>query len=417
MGPSRVGSNTRRYLRILYIATAYPRSESDAITPWLVETVDRLRAMGHHTTVFTSSYCGLGNQVLHGSPVVRFRYFFQRWEKLTHDETAVDRVRKGLLNKLLALSYMAFGSLAIWRLCRRENYDIIHVHWPLPHAAFGWIAARACRAPMVISFHGVELMWVLHGFKVMRPFVRWAIRAAAAITANSTHTVNAIQSLQNRPVDIVPFGAAVGNFPEAPHLSISKKNNILFVGRLVERKGIPYLVEATAILAREMQVHLDIVGSGPEEGRLRDLVRAQGYSSFVTMHGNVSADELHRHYSTCNVFVLPAIVDSKGDTEGLGVVIIEAMHYRRPVVASGVGGIVDLVIDGETGLRTPPADSAALASALRRVLTDESLASRLAQGGFEHVRSSYSWPGIIARLDGIYQRVATPQNRRLHDVS
>ena len=393
-------------MKILYIATAYPRSESDAITPWLVETVDRLRASGHEVTMFTSSYRGLGNQVFHGTPVVRFRYFLRRWETLTHDETAVDRVRRGMRNKVLALFYMIMGTWSVWRLCRKNEYDIIHVHWPLPHAVFGYVAALTCRAPMIISFHGVGLMWVKRGMRVMRPFLRWAIRKAAAITANSTHTVKAIQELHHKHVDIVPFGAAVGEFKDLPATTSGDRRELLFVGRLVERKGIPFLMDATAILARDIPVHLNVVGSGPDLERLKQRVKDRSHEAFVTMHGNVSPEQLHQQYSNCDVFVLPAVVDSKGDTEGLGVVIIEAMYYRKPVVASGVGGIVDLVIDDETGIRTPPGDSNALAAAIRRVLEDRETATRLANGGRNHIDKNYSWPGIIRKLDGVYRRVA-----------
>ena len=117
----------------------------------------------------------------------------------------------------------------------------------------------------------------------------------------------------------------------------------------------------------------------------------------------MAKEELTRQYSRCDAFVLPAIVDSRGDTEGLGVVIIEAMSYRRPVVASGVGGIVDLVIDEQTGLQVPPKDSQALARAIARVLTDPDLAQRLSRAGYDHVQQNFSWPAIIKRLDDVYR--------------
>ncbi len=392
-------------MRILYIATAYPRSEQDIITPWLVETVVRLRKRGFDVTMFTSSYRGLGNQIISGVPVIRFRYFFKRWETLTHDETAVDRVKRGLGYKLMAIFYVLFGTWAIWRLCRSQRFDIIHVHWPLPHAVFGYLAARICKAPIVISFHGVTLMWVRRELRIMKPFLCWTIRKADAITANSTHTAKAIQQIVDRPVSIVPFGAAVGQFPSTAPVTKGKEKQLLFIGRLVERKGIPYLIEAVEILSRELPVKLNIIGYGPDEPMLRELIRQKGLGRTVIMHGKVTPQQLHDHYLNCDVFVLPAVVDAKGDTEGLGVVLIEAMSYHKPVVASGVGGIVDLVIHNKTGLRTPPGDSRALAAAIRSILTDPELAQRLAEGGYQHVKADYSWPRIISRLEDIYHRL------------
>ena len=390
-------------MKILYITTAYQRSASDVITPWLVETITRLRSAGHDVRVFTSSYRGLGNQVVAGVPVYRFRYSPSRWEDLTHDEMAMDRIKRGIRYKLLLVSYLLCGTAAAWRLCRRERFDIIHVHWPLPHSLFGYAAARASRAPTVISFHGAELMVVNNVVRLAKPFLRWAIRTAGAVTANSTHTVKAIQRIYDRPVAIVPFGTAAGACSESEQPRPGGTKQLLFVGRLVERKGIPYLIEALDILAKQFPVHLNIVGSGPEEPHLQELTRSRGLEQSITFHGRISPDELARHYSRCDAFVLPAIVDSRGDTEGLGVVIIEAMSYRRPVVASGVGGIVDLVIDGQTGLRVPPEDSPALARAIARVLTDPDLAQRLGRAGYDHVQQNYSWPAIIKRLDDLYR--------------
>lgn len=393
--------------RVLYIVTAYPRSETDVITPWLVETIRLLDERQIDITVFTSAYRGLGNQTVSGTAVVRFRYFPRRWEDLTHDETAIDRVRQGFINKLKAASYLLCGTFAVWRLCRRQRFDIIHVHWPLPHYLFGWAARLACGAPIVISFHGAELMAVRHGMRPLRPFLWWAIGGAAAITANSTHTVRQIQSIRNRPVTIVPYGTTAGEYSSERPAAPQPVKQILFCGRLVERKGVPYLIEATAMLLRELQVHLDIVGTGPDEPALRSLVQKHNLEQHVTFHGFVSTQRLESLYRNCDLFVLPAVIDSKGDTEGLGVVIIDAMSHRKPVVASGVGGITDLVIDNQTGLAVPPADPAALAAAMRRLLTDGALARRLAEAGYQHVRKNYSWQTITERMIAIYSRLLT----------
>src|SRR2546421_736814 len=137
-----------RGVRILHVVTAFPTTEQDVITPWLVELLKRLRAAGHDVEVFTSAYKGKGDQVFAGIPVHRFRYFFAPWENLTHEETAPDRMKRSLLYRLMPLPFVLAGMFAIWRLARRERYDLIHVHWPLPLALFGWAAQRAHPAPL-----------------------------------------------------------------------------------------------------------------------------------------------------------------------------------------------------------------------------------------------------------------------------
>src|SRR5437762_11221426 len=140
-------------MRILHVVTAFPRTPDDVIVPWLVELLKRLRAAGHEVEVFTSSYRGAPDEVFAGIPVHRFRYFLRRWENLTHEETAPDRMRRSLLYRVLPLLFVAAGMLAIWRHCRRQRYDVIHVHWPMPLALLGWAAQRAHRAPLVSTFY------------------------------------------------------------------------------------------------------------------------------------------------------------------------------------------------------------------------------------------------------------------------
>jgi glycosyltransferase involved in cell wall biosynthesis len=246
--------------------------------------------------------------------------------------------------------------------------------------------------------------------KLLRPLLYWAIKGCDAVTANSTHTVKAIQDIFNRPVSIVPYGTTAGEYSDEARTQPNPVRQLLFVGRLVERKGVPFLVEATRLLSRELPVHLNIVGTGPDEVALRRQVGNHKLEQLVTFHGFVSSGDLSELYRNCDAFVLPAVIDSKGDTEGLGVVLIDAMSHRRPVVASGIGGIVDLVINEKTGLSVPPADAEALTAALRRVLTDSELAARLARGGFDHIQENYSWPAIIRRLQRIYIRLHTGEN-------
>jgi glycosyltransferase involved in cell wall biosynthesis len=99
---------------------------------------------------------------------------------------------------------------------------------------------------------------------------------------------------------------------------------------------------------------------------------------------------------------LPSIHDRRNDTEGLGVVLLEAMSYGVPVIGSAVGGIPDIIVDGETGLLVPPHDSAALAGALERLAHDSVLAARLGLAGYRHVRSNFSWDRIVTEWEECY---------------
>jgi len=423
-------------MKVLYITTAFPRYEGDVITPWLVETIKRLKERGIETEVFTSSYKGLRDQKIYGINTKRFRYFLKKWEDLTHEETTPDRLKRGIRYKILVLFYLLGGIIGIIRLCKKGSYDIIHVHWPFPHAIFGYLAKNLCNAKMVSSFYGVGLKWIKNKMPFFIPFLKWAINKSDAVTAISTYTAREINEIiDKKKVTVIPFGAAItGTQPVAQGFSLATKNhspNILFVGRLVERKGVKYLIEALDICRHEFPAKRDlphiaglrqgrdaakggdnscstiltIVGEGPERANLEQLVTKMGLSHRVTFTGRISHDELKECYKNCDVFVLPACIDSKGDTEGLGVVLIEAMSYKKPVIASRVGGIVDIIKDRETGLLVPEKNPIKLADAIYEVLDNKALANRLGEAGEKFIKANFSWEKIIDKLIETYNEV------------
>ena len=179
---------------------------------------------------------------------------------------------------------------------------------------------------------------------------------------------------------------------------------MLFVGRHIERKGIEHLVDAMAFLDGE-RFRLKIVGGGDLTERLKERARRTG-DARIEFTGKLSSEALARAYAEADVFVLPAVVDSKGDTEGLGVVLIEAAEMGLPLVASDVGGIPDVVVDGESGLLVPPADPRALARALGRLADEPVLAARLVEGARARTRRFFSWEVVIPALKAVYERVA-----------
>jgi glycosyltransferase involved in cell wall biosynthesis len=394
-------------VKVLYIVTAYDRHPGDGITPWLVETILRLGDAGVDVEVLAPSYRGLASGPVNGVMVHRFRYAPARIEDLTHDQTAPDRVRERPAYLGLVPAYLAGGVRAARRLARTGAYDVVHVHWPLPHALLGWAARRAGGTPLVCSFYGVELTFARgSGLPFLVPFLRRAIRTADAVTAISTYTAGLVRGYYDRPVDLIPFGATIPFPPAIPAAPASPPFRLLFVGRLVERKGVRYLLDAVARARRQTDVRLDVVGEGPIRPALERHAATVGLGDAVRFHGFVSSDQLVRRYAQCNAFVLPAVVDEKGDIEGLGVVIIEALAYGRPVVASGAGGITDIVEHERTGLLVPPADVEALARAILDLARDPERAARLAQAGREDVAARFSWSAVTGKLVALYDRLA-----------
>jgi glycosyltransferase involved in cell wall biosynthesis len=391
-------------MRILHIVTAFPRHADDPIAPWLVELLHRLRARGHEIEVLASSYKGQGEQSHDGICVHRFRYFPARWERLTHEETAPDRMRRSPLYAVMPLFFLVGGMRRAWQLARRERYDIVHVHWPMPMALLGWAARRARRMPMVTTFYGIELRWVQSRLPFLRWLVRWAARASAQAVAISTYTARELRRFADVPIEVIPYTAELAP-PSSPRVaSRGADRSILFVGRLVERKGVSYLIRALGTVRQRTPARLVVIGDGPERPRLEQLARDVGVAAHVDFRGRVSHDQLRDAYTAADAFVLPSVLDARQDTEGLGVVLLEAMNYSVPVIASDVGGITDIVQHERTGLLVPPGDEVALGNALMRVLGDAVLAHSLGESGYRLVRETFSWDRIVDRWEAVYAR-------------
>lgn len=427
-------------MRVVHVVTAFPRHADDPITPWLVELVRRQRDEGLDASVFAPAYRG-GPSAPAGSlerfagiPVRRFRYAPAALETLTHDETVPDRLRRAPWQALLLPPYLLAGILAARRLGARERPDVVHVHWPMPHALFGAAlrSGSGRRSAVVCSYYSVEIHWIRSKLPFLVPFLRWTARTADAVTAISSSTAAAVRELVERPVAKIPYGAATADGSgeaTAERAALAPPTGdrpvrILFVGRLVERKGVEVLVRAVALGAGAddgvrfaRPVELRIVGAGEWEPRIRDAVGAAGLpvteagdaeprgaaDARVVFLGRLSDAALRREYAEADVFVLPAVRDAKGDTEGLGVVLLEALRFERPVIGSEIGGIPDIVRHEQTGLLVPPGDPAALARALARLIDDPAAARELGRRGRAYATDAFGWEGVVRATTGAYE--------------
>ena len=438
-------------MKVLVIGSVYPRFQEDSEVPWLRSSIEHLKKAGVEIQVLAPSYKGLKSHDIDGTHVNRFRYAPAAWEILTHEEGAPSKMASKPWLQLLAIPYIINGFIQCLRICRKWRPDVIHAHWPFPHAYIALGAAKLFKIPLVLNFHGAELL-LIRKKKWVKPLLKFAIGRAQAVFANSSFTASKIKAIRNVNVEWSPYGTTletkdnsgvilnerednlkrresqpclhgydraskVGATPHpvtiTPH-AVNGKFKILFVGRHIERKGIRYLIEAAKYLPRD-KFEIRIVGGGDLTEQLkkqaallderRETKDERTQSASIIFTGKLSPEDLADEYRTANVFTLPAIVDSKGDTEGLGVVLIEAMELGLPIVASNVGGIPDVVIDGESGILVPEKDPEALADAFKRLEENPSLIEKLLVGARKRINECFTWNGIIERQIDVYNKV------------
>ena len=419
-------------MKVLVIGSVYPRFHEDAEVPWLRTSIAHLKQAGVEIQVLAPAYKGLKSHEIDGVKVNRFRYAPAGFEFLTHEEGAPSKMASKPWLQLLAIPYIISGFFKCIAICRKFRPDVIHAHWPFPHAYIALGAAKLFRIPLVLNFHGAELL-LIRKKKWVKPLLKFAIGQAQAVFANSSFTAGKIKALRNVDVEWSPYGTTLptderrgtdgaGALRKVEPHPINGKFKILFVGRHIERKGICYLIEAAKYLPRD-QFEIRIVGMGDITDKLKtqatqvDALAPAGLRGDEDNHepafapaeiiftGKLSPEELANEYKTANVFTLPAIVDSKGDTEGLGVVLIEAMELGLPVVASNVGGIPDVVVDGVSGILVPEKNPEALANAYKRLAAEPELQKQLLEGAQKRIDECFNWSKIVERQIAVYEKI------------
>jgi glycosyltransferase involved in cell wall biosynthesis len=331
-------------VKIVVLTTSYPRWDGDPAGRFVADAVERLRAEIDVGVVSAQSFRHYGIAYGHG---VLGNIKQRPW--------------------LGALVPMMIASFVHAARDAARTADLVHAHW-LPA---GWVAARTGK-PFAVTLHGTDVELAQ---RVPR-LARMVFARAAAVVAVSNAIADVARSLGAREVDVIPNGVDVppagGTEVEPPY--------VLYAGRLSKEKGVLELVDAARGLP------LVVVGDGPVR---RYVPQARGFAPRA---------ELLRLLDEAAVVACPS------RREGFGMTCLEAMAHGKPVVATAVGGLLDLVVDGETGLLVPARDSRALRGAIERLLTDADLRRQLGEAARERAHE-FEWSRVVPRLLALYERV------------
>lgn len=297
---------------------------------------------------------------------------------------------------------------AIAKTLADEKADIVHVECVSSNAVYAGDAAKRLKLPFVVSLQGeltMDARQIFQKSQRARDLMRSALQNADFITGCSGQTVREAEEFLGTPFgdrgQVVFNGIRLADFEGAAPYE-HPRPFILGIGRHVEQKGFDILLQAFAGLVHRGDTSTDLIlaGDGAHHEWLKQVSVSLGLEGRAHFIGRVDRPKAVALFKGCAFFVLPS------RHEPMGIVNLEAMAAGKAVVASRVGGVPELVFEGENGLLVEPADIEALEDALRSLVSDPQLAARLGQNGAERVRA-FDWDSIARQYLDVYERAKT----------
>lgn len=351
--------------KILVTASTFPRSMTDTEPRFIYDLCKEYTKYYDVTVLVPAAPGALDYEEMEGMHVIRYHYFpIKSMETLCYPGAIVPRIKEKKIRGLL----VPFLFISMYHNIKKiiKDFDFVHSNWLIPQG----IVQGFINKPYVLTGLGGDVTSLNKSF--VKKLKNKAIKNASYITVVSEDLKKELEQTYNvENAEVIPMGCSLSKFtPEnrvANLFNQGDKKTILFVGRLAEKKGAKYLIEAM----NKINAKLIIVGDGPEKENL--MKQKENSNADIEFVGPKNKDELAKMYASCDVFCAPSVIAKDGDKDGLPVAIVEAMASGAVVVASDVGGISEILIDGQNGYLVEEKNVDQLIDRINRVITDDNL--------------------------------------------
>jgi glycosyltransferase involved in cell wall biosynthesis len=397
------------------VASSYPRFPGDTVGTFMQPIAEGLAARGHDIHMVLPWHPRWSRPEQERG--VTFHLFRYAPTALLNVFGYAASLRADVALKTAAVIATPAALVAAWRTARRvvrqTGATLVHGHWVVPGGAIA--AASRGRLPLVISLHGSDV-YVAERHSSVGRVAAASFARAAMVTACSEDLrirAHALGADPSRSVTI-PYGVDAGRFRPDPDARASMRARwglaadaevVFTAGRFVKKKGFEYLVDAVAALRlRRPSLRLVLAGGGDLDGALRQRLQQQGAFDHTVLPGVLSQDDVARGLAAADVAVVPSVRDDSGNVDGLPNVVMEALATGTPLVTTSAGGIGSVVVDGTTGLLVAERDSAALAAAIDRVLSDRALSRTLGEAARRWALAEAGWSRVADRFEEVYDR-------------
>ena len=381
--------------RLLITGSTFPRYENDTEPRFILDLAKYMKKEYAEVTVLVpAALKAADTEVLEGVSVIRYHYFpVHSLETLCYPGAIVPRIREKRKSGK-PFWFPGFCVIMGASFKMRKSYDIVQANWLIPQG----IVQSFLKMPYIVTGHGADVTSLNHG--LLKKLKRRCLKNAWGVTAVSQPLMDVLDGIyKNENQAVISMGCDTSLFGrqyrEENYFGQGNQKVLLFVGRLAEKKGVCYAIEALRNVEDAMLV---IAGDGPlreELQRQADKVMRETGKKIVFL-GAKTHEELKKIYASADLFVMPSITAKDGDKEGFGLVILEAFASGLPIVASRSGGITDIVKDGVNGFLVEEKDVSGMAEQIDRLLKDEEIYNKM-QIEAKKSAQQYDYRQIAAR--------------------
>jgi len=395
-------------ITIISLTTTYPESKN-SIRPSFVHVLNKefVRRDVEILVLTPHAKNSLKVETIDDVKIKRFQYLPQNWQINSLSLPNAIKSKSGFFKAMILIVMFFFHTFS---LSLKVRPDVIHAQWAFPSGVIAQIVSSIFGSKSIISCHGAEIP-LLKKFKLIRKVTAFSLNRSSFVTAVSNYTKRELINLGIKENKIIRINATpnfVNHINDLKKLedfrkSITDSENkiILFLGRLVERKGVKYLIEAVPKM-KFKNYHVVIAGDGILLENLRNIVNSLKIKNQVTFFVAPSQDERALLYQVSDIFVCPSVIDSTGETEAIPTVIPEAMEVGMPIIGSSVGGIPDVIEHEKNGLLVSQKNSTSIASAIDRILMDGQLRKNLIENSKSTVKE-FSAKEIVTEFLKIFR--------------
>jgi glycosyltransferase involved in cell wall biosynthesis len=395
-------------MKIAYVLYAFPQLSESFILNEIVELLKK----GHDVQIFSmrepledvmheevneyhlleKTHYFKRNQIFAVNFLKLLKYFLKA---LVQDLYNLE-ISKNRLKRDLKLAYFA-------TIMDENSVELIHAHF----ANIGNVARRLGKMlglPYTLTAHAFDIYMDPDTDELQK-----VMNDAESVVTISEYNKNYLKGEigVNNEINVIRCGIDLDKFKPQKKIKDDNRIRLLTVARLVEKKGIAYLIKAIPMVIKKLpNCELTIIGSGPLYDNLQQLARDLNIERYVQFKGDVSDSELMRYYEYADMFILPCIVAENGDRDGIPVSMMEAMAMQMPVISTTVSGIPELVEDSVSGILALPKDEKAIADAIITLCKDSELRIGMGEEGRKMIERKYNIVFEAEKLIGFFDNVA-----------